>query len=278
MDPSLVKLGEDVATLGATAWASKDIVAKLLGPTADYLGGEIAGLTRKCNINISDIFDRATRKLGNKLDDHGQVNPRILKGILSDGAFTEDSLAAEYFGGVLASSRTQTKRDDRGLSLLAVIRDMSCYELRLHYICYHLVKQFYNGSNLKVQRRPDTEKLLVFLPANVFDISMELGSGYSDPSIIHHSIHGLHRLTLIGNFYAYGGTNITIKFPETPSGGVLLQPSAFGAELYLWAQGRSDIGIHRFLETDIEFEDLTDVVIPDGALRVILQNGVPILA
>jgi len=37
---------------GLALMASKDLLTKLLGPAAEYIGGEIKGLVEKCNFNI----------------------------------------------------------------------------------------------------------------------------------------------------------------------------------------------------------------------------------
>lgn len=269
-----MKLGQDMATAAAAAWASKDIVNKLLGPTADYLGSEVATFAKKCNFNVNDIFARAARKLGARMEEPGQVNPRVLKGVLSDGAFTEDSLAAEYFGGVLASSRTADARDDRGLSLLAVIRDMSSFELRMHYTLYLAVKRLYDGTSLRLSRRRETERLLAFIPEGALWTAMD----NDDIRIVHHCVHGLHRLNLIGDFYAFGSKEMLQigSFPTAPEGGLVLQPSAFGTELFLWAQGRSELALNAFLDTEIQFETMLDVEIPP-CVPVKIVNGVAVI-
>jgi hypothetical protein len=75
---------DPVTTVGAglVVLGSKDLLGKLLGPAADYIGGEIKGFVEKCNINIDNIFSKATNKLGPKLNDPGVVNPRVLKHVL----------------------------------------------------------------------------------------------------------------------------------------------------------------------------------------------------
>ena len=73
MDPNTA-VGTGLAILG-----SKPLLERLLGPTADYLGGELQGLVQKCNINLDRIFQAATRKLGQRLDTKGEVSPRVLK-------------------------------------------------------------------------------------------------------------------------------------------------------------------------------------------------------
>lgn len=56
------------------------ILNKLLGPTADYIGGEARGLVEKCNINLDRIFSIAVKRLGNKIAEPGLVSPRVLRG------------------------------------------------------------------------------------------------------------------------------------------------------------------------------------------------------
>ncbi len=115
-DPS-TDLGAGLAVL-----ASKDLITKLLGPTAEYIGGELRHLAEKANLNLDSIFNRAMRKLGNKIDTPGSVSPRVLKHVWDEGRFVEDELAAEYFGGLMASARSPDGKDDRVLSLRAHLK------------------------------------------------------------------------------------------------------------------------------------------------------------
>lgn len=108
---------DPITAVGAgaiAAYLGKDGLAKLLGPTADYLGGELQAYTQRRMENVGRIFSRAESKLGDKLERPGQVPPKVLKTIINDGSYADDELAVEYFGGVLASSRTEIGRDDRG--------------------------------------------------------------------------------------------------------------------------------------------------------------------
>jgi len=41
-----------VAGAGLAVLGSKDVLTKILGPSADYIGGELASLIEKCNINL----------------------------------------------------------------------------------------------------------------------------------------------------------------------------------------------------------------------------------
>jgi hypothetical protein len=92
----------------------KEIVLKILGPTADYLGEQLKGWTQKRLANISNVFKNAETKIGNKINEEGIVSPKVIRGVIDDASWCEEKLQIEYFGGVLASSRTTNTRDDRG--------------------------------------------------------------------------------------------------------------------------------------------------------------------
>ena len=100
---------------GIALLASKDLLNKVLGPTADYVGEEVKHLVERANVNLGTIFKSAERKLGSKVDSPGAVNPRVFKQIWDEGRFIEDELAAEYFGGLLASSRSPDGKNELGL-------------------------------------------------------------------------------------------------------------------------------------------------------------------
>src|SRR4051794_30772500 len=107
------------------------LVPKLLGPTADYVGEGVRTWTERRVENVQRVFEKAGRKISpEELERPGRVPPRVLKGVLEEGSFWDDELAAEYLGGVLASSRTEASRDDRAASLISLVGRLSTYALR----------------------------------------------------------------------------------------------------------------------------------------------------
>jgi hypothetical protein len=94
MDP-----GTGLTILG-TALGSAKLVEKLLGPTAEYIGGGIKNWTEHRLSNVSRVFRNATDRLGERLNEPGAVPPKVLKGILDAGSFCDDELTAQYLGGV----------------------------------------------------------------------------------------------------------------------------------------------------------------------------------
>ena len=62
--------------------------------------------------NLDRIFHVAYQKLGQRLETNEQVNARFFKNVWDEGRFIEDLVSAEYFGGLLASARTEDGHDD----------------------------------------------------------------------------------------------------------------------------------------------------------------------
>jgi hypothetical protein len=270
-------LAKHVVAVGAGAWASKDVVAKILGPTAEYLGGEIRNFAEKCNVNLSDVFKRAARKLGSRLEQPGQVNPRVLRGVINDGAFAEDDIAAEYFAGVLAAARSEDGRDDRGVAFLALIRDLSVYQLRLHYLAYSWMRAFYAGSGQHVGLPQDRATIRLFIPQDVF-ASLIPFKVAADNSLVDHAVLGLGREGLIAPDYAYGTQQqVRAVWANAPSAGIVIGPTQYGAELYLWAHGWGDKVVDDLLNPSITFEHTDDSNPPEGVRAVRAAEDLKVL-
>jgi len=80
---------------------SAKVIEKILGSSADYIGGGVQNWTNQRVKNVGTIFENAERIFADKIDTPGTVPPKVLKGILDDSSFCDDELGAEYFGGVL---------------------------------------------------------------------------------------------------------------------------------------------------------------------------------
>lgn len=235
----------DVGT-GLTVLGSKDLLLKVLGPTADYLGEKTLGLTKKAGINLSKIFKKAEKKLTPDKQNKGKVPSRVLGQIILNGSFCEDEIEAEYFGGVLASSKSETERDDRGASISALIGRLSAYDLRAHYLFYFSMKELYEGRN--VNTRDETGSLeglnglLTFFNIPSFHLSM----GFSEQEMKNRStimattLTRLSNESLLSSNIRSGPVSITSldKFnPEITSEGYWVFPSLLGLDLFMWAHG-----------------------------------------
>ncbi len=257
---------EPVTTLsaGLVVIGSKDILNKILGPTAEYLGSEMKGLVQKCNLNLDNIFVRSQKKLGSRLDEKGHVSPRVLKHILDEGKFCDDPIVADYYAGVLAASKTDVGRDDRGVSILAAIKDLSAYQVRLHYLFYQLVYRFYKGRGLNLGT--DRKNMSVFIPMNMLKEGMQLSDKENLFAIAQHCLQGLSRTGLIETNWLAGAKDfLEKKYPFATSAGIVLSPSLFGAETFLWSQGLSGaVGIE-FTESTLQLPE-PEFIIPNGAI------------
>ena len=134
---------------GLIAFASKDMIKKLLGPTFDYLGEEIKNLVEKRCKNIGAIFSKATYKIGTNIEEPGEVSPRVLKQIIDEGSFCEDNLTQEYYAGLLAFSRKGiNENNEDSIPFFKLVERMSSNQISLHYFIYYtLIK---NLVNLKI--------------------------------------------------------------------------------------------------------------------------------
>jgi len=236
---------EPITTVGlgaVAAYLSKDGIQKLLGPTADYLGQGLRDFTQKRAQTIGLIFQSAELKLGVKLDAPGEVPPKVLKAVLDEGSFSNDPLAVEYLGGVLASSRTEHGRDDRGARIAKVVDNLSTYQLRTHYLVYATIRKLFanSGLPLNMEGRP---KMQIFIPYSNYFTAMDFSESelLNLNPLLNHIFFGLHGDNLLEGQWQYGNKEHIIKLhPSALEGGIVCGPSALGVELFLWAFGQAD--------------------------------------
>lgn len=253
-------IGTGLALLG-----SAKIIQKLLGPTADYIGEGIKNLAKKRLENISNIFAKSVYKLGDKIDEEGSIPPKVLMRILEEGSFCDDELSTEYFAGVLASARGNNPRDDRASYLLTKLNSLSIYQIRSHYIFYYLIRKTYIGSKYSFSNN-DVYKMEVFIPFSTYAIAMDFNKDEMDniEILLDHVLHGLDRESLLSNF-KYGPLEyMKTSYKKATAGGILYTPTAMGAELFLWAHGRSSDKLNEILSPEKEFVFNKEISIPEG--------------
>jgi len=260
MTDPLTTIGAGLAVLG-----SKDVLAKLLGPTADYIGGEVSGLVKKCNLNLDSIFQRATRKLGHRIEQPGSVNPRVLQHVIEDGRFCEDELTAEYYGGLLAGSREPTGKDDQCLPYITKVKAMSSLQIRIHFALYYSLLTLHKESKLDMGLGTDCSKAGLLFPDQFFN---ELVPPEGLPrywELITSVVVGLSSHGLI-NTYSYGNKeHLRSSFPEADQRGTYLEPNFVGAELFMWAVGTQSPSGHDFFS--LAQEDIEQVIIVPSSVK-----------
>jgi len=141
-------------------WAAQ----KVLGPTLDKLGQDFAGLYAKGRDKIIEVARKKTKNI----DDKGQTNFRVSKDVFWNGSFTDESICAEYFGGILASSRTSDGKDDAGIYYLDIIKSLSSDQLHLHYVIYNSLNKILAGDSSKkevnIGRSDEVQALPIWFP------------------------------------------------------------------------------------------------------------------
>ena len=265
----------DALVILGGSYASRDVIRKLLGPTADYLGDGIKDLVAHRISNLQAIFASAATKTGKKLDDDGQVPPRVLKGILDEGSYCDDELVVEYFGGVLASSRTGMARDDRGVTFITLLGNLSTYQIRSHYILYRVMKDLLSGPEVLIADVEDREKLSIYMPVEIYFRSMD----FDDPESAQFSqiwvntMWGLSNAGLIENMF-YGRREFLRNYYQAaPGPGIICSPTILGLELFLWAHGKSDVSTRDVFNNEMQFDPDPGVTIQPGSVKIPAPKG-----
>jgi hypothetical protein len=252
----MIDPGTGLTILGGAIGSAK-VVEKILGPTADYIGGQLKEWTVKKVNNTANIFKNAEKKLGNKINEDGKVPAKVLKGILEEGAWCEEELQVEYFGGVLASSRTGISRDDRGAYFISLISRLSTYQLRTHYIVYQLIKDYFDGQPFNIGDSKDRREMELFIPFTTYTQAMDFTLEESNKfvNILTHSIWGLNKEDLIDQIH-YGPVDfIQKKYSDAKESGIILQPTSLGVELFMWAYGHGQRADNDFFSPEIQFKN-----------------------
>lgn len=252
----MIDPGTGLAILGS-AIGGANVVEKILGPTADYIGGQLKEWTEKKVKNTANIFKNAEKKIGSKLEQDGKVPPKVLKGILEEGAWCEEELQVEYFGGILASSRSGISRDDRGAYFVALISRLSTYQLRMHYLIYQSVKKSFDGQFMNIGDNKDRTEMELFIPYSTYVDAMDFTQEeiLNSQNILTHSIWGLDKESLISQFQFGPIDYIQERFKEAPESGIILQPTNLGIELFMWAYGQGQRSNNDFFLTELQFNN-----------------------
>jgi hypothetical protein len=258
-------MNEILVAIGGGLTGGK-ILEKLLGPTAEYLGQGMLTFAKQRVETIKRIFNKAEKKLGDRIESPGMVPPRVLAGILNEGSYRGGELEVEYFGGVLASARTRISRDDRSASNVALISRLSTYQLRSHYIFYRTIKRLFDGTNIPVSDPGARSSLLVVIPFSVYSTAMEFYEEEDIRSLFYHAMSGLAQEYLI-EMQANLAGGLVPYFMRSESEGMTVVPSVRGVELFLAAYGFGHFGVDRFLSPECEIADFAGIPIPEGGRK-----------
>jgi hypothetical protein len=267
-----------LAILGSAVGGAK-VVERILGPTAEYLGTGLRAWTERRVHNVAAIFNKAQAKLGSEIEREASVPPRVLKEVLDEGSFCDDELTAEYFGGILASSRTPNGRDDRGATYLRLTSELSTYQIRFHYICYFWWREFYVGSGLRPTFDEDLEKMWLFLPSPFLFPAMEFSEREPATDILLHCTSGLSRAELM-EISVWGKPEHVNQFGkargwnEVTASGVTVRPTQFGIDYFLWAVGAGSVNRVEFLAPDLKLPKLPEIKFSGSPVKLVDEKKI----
>lgn len=248
----------DLITTGAVL----AITNKLLGKTAETIAQDLASLYK---VGRDKIIQVAIRKIKNP-DDGTIANLRVARDVFWNGSYSDESICAEYFGGILAASRSKDGKDDTGVFYVDIIKSLSSGQLKVHYIIYRTLNMMLISDESKNNLNPGQESELQGLRLTFSMIGIQEQLGSEDLGAI---LHGLHAKGLIGYFQTDNcklddGSHIP---------NLTVAPTTLGIQLFAIANNMFT-DWRKFSTTDFgNFPDITLPKLYANSLDGLLQNA-----
>jgi hypothetical protein len=227
--------------------AKGNLVARILGPSADALGEAWGRWTEARLRNVGQVVDAAERKLGSQIDEDGQVPLRVAAAILEAGSYCDDRVMGEYLGGALASARTKVGRDDRGARWLQVITSMSSYDIRLHYVLYAAQRKAHLRRGARTRWADASEyrdiSSTMFVGWDELKAAMDFAATEHGWHLVTDAGFALSRSGFLEHFKTAGRDffeDVYKREMPFPTGVMVFRPSPVGVQLFMWAHGLGD--------------------------------------
>jgi len=258
----LESLGTSAGLAGVGIYAVKkavDGLDRLFGPTTDEIAEALRRATAYMLRNVGRVTENANKKTSKELLDSGEIPFRAAMKILEEATTAEDDVLVEYVGGVLASSRSPSGRDDRGVVLAALISRLSADDLRAHYIYYSTVVALLRGTDVRVYDLGDlTGRGSVFIPWAEFDRLMGTTRNSDADTVFSSTIYSLKREGLIEFSRAGNVEHLRTELPDVAEDGVIVQPTVPGIQLYLWVLGRGQMSADAVTKAQSELPTIAE--------------------
>jgi hypothetical protein len=237
-------------------WALK----KVLGPTLGSIGED---LNKVYQVGRDKIVAVAKKKIAN-IEDDAIANLRVSRDVFWNGAFTDEAICAEYFGGILAASRSEDGKDDTGVYYVDLIKSLSAKQLQLHYTIYRVL-------NKELVSIPEKASLNVGLDRELHQVrihfsAIELEKLGLKPDI---DLEALYRKGLLHE-YRYEGHTLEdgSVFPYT-----MIVPTTLGVQLFAIANNQLQAW-RTFSKNDFgDFDDISLPRLSALSLEDLIQRG-----
>ncbi len=172
---------------------------------------------------------------------------RVALAVLNEGSYSDDPWVVEYLGGVLASSRSDRPRDDRGVYWTQLISRLSAYDLRAHYIWYNAFRAVYlqrvRDSGVNIHDAAQLERLAVIMPSRVWGTAMDFVPEEleSFAELLTHCLHTLAAEGLLIWVAAGRAEDFRERgYPGASEAAIVYKPTLRGIQLSLWGAGIGD--------------------------------------
>ena len=148
------------------------VLQKTFGPVLGELGEDM----KKLYAGGRDRILKSGYKKVSDPDDGKVLNLRVTRDIFWNGAYSESEICAEYFGGMLASSRSEDGEDDSVLQFVDVVKSLSSKQLALHYTIYTVLNKVLvaSGKGINVGLSSEIQKEKIFFATMELDKHLKL--------------------------------------------------------------------------------------------------------
>jgi hypothetical protein len=120
-------------------------------------------------------------------------------------------------------------------------------------LLYTVIKAAFNGQPILVNKPEGPGQLATYLSRSSFGACMDLSMKEDILVIAGQALFGIYREDLINGFISTTKNDLIENYEvEVEEDGIIFQPSALGVELFLWANGRGEIPVWEFLNSDID--------------------------
>jgi hypothetical protein len=236
-----------------------DAYKRLLGPSLDLMGDGIKmGLVNRRS-NIHKVAERADAKTNSQRP--GAIPPRVASDVFDQAQWADDEFVAEYLSGVLASSRSEDGRDDRGIVWTSMVGRLSSDALRLHYSIYSCLRAKLLGENTEVISSW-TQKHLVL---NYYDLlpGLEFEFGQVGIRRLLDAAYVLQREGLVSGMTHGGADHFTgqpfARYVLPDIGDIFMTATTVeGCNLFLYGHGHGGSWANAIADEELEFPSWPD--------------------